>query len=416
MIGVHKRDRANETERTLGHAMSTSTSPLLAPPLSAKLWGTTEEVQFERVADVLDWARHQREAWVASEPPSHHLSQVWKGQQSCINSLEQTAIQLERLLQKSDEDRSDQERAEIQQSASALRKRLSQFGTGDAISTSHPHFATIQALAETDPNAGAALLTACLATGNNVLQQSGQFDAIARIGATPFHDDARKKVLKTLKSELTTLKKNAETDLSALRTAMDEHANAAQTNVQDHEEAVREREKEWSGLVEKWGNEWLELKRVYDEKLALLAPTEYWRTRATNHREKAKHYAIAFGVTLTVFLALFAFLAIGYLLKPAEGSVLLVVLPVLIPAFAGVWVLRILGRLLSENLAISQDASERETMVKTFLSLMRDETTGKTVITDDDRRLILHALFRQSAVTSADDTPPIHWLQSFKTK
>lgn len=396
--------------------MSASTSPLLAPPLSAKLWGTTEEVQFERVVDVLDWARHQSEAWATAQPTNRHLSQVWKGQKAYINSLEQTAVQLERLLQKPDDERSDQERAEIQQSASALHKRLSHFATGEAISTSHPHFAAIQALAEFDANAGAALLTACLANGNNALAQLGQLDAIARIGATPFHDEARKKAVRTLKSELTTLKRNAETDLSALRTAMDEHTNAAQTNIEHHKEAVRERGEEWSGLVEKWGNEWLELKRVYDEKLALLAPTEYWRTRATNHREKAKHYAIAFGVTLTIFLALFAFLAIGYLLKPAEGSVLLIVLPVLVPAFAGVWVLRILGRLLSENLAISQDASERETMVKTFLSLMRDETTGKTVITDDDRRLILHALFRQSAVTSADDTPPIHWLQSFKTK
>jgi hypothetical protein len=94
----------------------------------------------------------------------------------------------------------------------------------------------------------------------------------------------------------------------------------------------------------------------------------------------------------------------------------LVLLPVLVPAFAGVWVLRILGRLLSENLAIAQDASERETMVKTFLSLMRDETTGKSVVTDEDRRIILNALFRQSAVTATDDTPPIHWLQAFKLK
>lgn len=396
--------------------MSATTSPVLTPTMSAKLWGTTEEVVFERVGDLLEWARHQRDAWATEKPSNHHLNLVWTAQQSHINSLEQTAIQLERQLQKPDEERSDQERAEIQQAHGALRKRLSHFGTGEAISTAHPLFATIQSLAETDPNAGGALLAACLSNGNNALSQSGQLDSIARIGATPFHDRARLKAIKTLRAELASLKRNAETDLAGLRTTIDEHKSATHTNIKEHDEAVRNRDEQWSGLVEKWENEWLDLKRIYDEKLALLAPTDYWRTRASTHRDKAKNYAIAFGVALVAFLTLFSVLAIGHLLNPGNGSVLLVVLPVLIPAFAGVWVLRILGRLLSENLAISQDASERETMVKTFLSLMRDDTTGKTVITDEDRRLILHALFRQSAVTSTDDTPPLHWLQSIKPK
>ena len=86
-------------------------------------------------------------------------------------------------------------------------------------------------------------------------------------------------------------------------------------------------------------------------------------------------------------------------------SPLLALAPLLIPLLGGVWILRILARLFSENVKTLQDARERVTLVTTFLALMRDEKNGK-VVTDDDRKIILQALFRQSSVTASDDAPP----------
>lgn len=395
--------------------MSTETSPLLPSPIIISLWGTNESQTFERASDVVQWGILQFDAWSDVKPTNHALDQAWKNQRSYVNAAQQTAMQLETLLRQPEEERSDQDRHNIQQMEASLRKRLNGFSTGDAITTAHPHFATIQAIAETDPNAGATLLIACLVNGNNHVSSAGQLDAIARIGVTPFHDASKRRAIKSLKAELTTLKKSAETDISTLRATIDEHAKSTKENLKEHQDAITERNTEWDNLKERCDSEWETLKRVLHTELALQAPTKYWRTRSTVHIKEAKKYAIAFGLTLAVALTLFSFLAIGHLLSPGTQSVVLAITPVLVPAFAGVWVLRILGRLLSENLAIAQDARERETMVETFLALMQGETAGKSVVTDDDRRLILHALFRPSAVTATDDSPPLHWIESLRS-
>lgn len=394
--------------------MSKETSPLLPSPITIGFWGTNESQTFERVSDVVEWAGREADAWVDVKPPNHRLAQTWSNQRSTPTTIQQTASQLEALLRKPEDERNDQDKHQIRDYEASLRKRLNAFVSGEAISRAHPHFATIQTIAEADPNAGATLVSACLVNGSDLLSNSGQWDALARIGATAFHDGARRETTKALRDDLSALKKNAETDIATLRAFLDEHSQTSKANLKEHQDAVGERERLWNALLKKCDEDWDELKRVYDEKLALLAPTDYWRTRATDHRKKAIGFAAAFTVALTVALGLFTYFGISHLLKPGTQSTLLAVIPVLVPAFAGVWVLRILGRLLSENLAISQDAHERETMVKTFLALMRDETTGKSVVTDEDRRIILHALFRPSAVTATDDSPPLHWLESLR--
>ena len=392
--------------------MSEKTSPPLLSPITIGLWGTSEEQTFERVSDVIEWAEREANAWALSEPSNLNLHKTWHKHRSTLDSIKGIAAELGQLLEKPEDERDDHVRGRIRQYDADLRNFLDYFSSGRCLSKVHPHFATIQALAETDPNAGAMLLSACLNNAHEAVSHAGQLDAIARIGATSFVDGARKKTIKALRDDLAALKKNAETDASTLRATIDEHNQSTKDNLQEHKEAVETREKIWNALLEKCDKDWVDLKRVYDEKLALLAPTEYWNTRATNHRKKAIGFAVAFAAALTVALCLFTYFGVSHLAKPGTQSTLLAVIPVLVPAFAGVWVLRILGRLLSENLAITQDAQERETMVKTFLALMRDETTGKSVVTDEDRRIILHALFRPSSVTATDDTPPLHWIDA----
>ncbi|WP_447936737.1 DUF6161 domain-containing protein [Thermomonas fusca] len=394
--------------------MSEQTSPLLSSPLEFLFTGMDVSQTFERVSDIIEWAEREMNAWTDAKPKNNRLAQVWNTQRSSAQTIHNSALALEALLLKPDEARTEADKQSIRDRESNIRHNLNSYNTGDLICKAHPHFGTIQALAETDADAGAALLCACLNKGNDLLSHTGQLDAIARIGALSFIDGARKKTIKALRDDLSALKKNAEIDTSILRATIDEHSQNTKANLQEHKDAVEAREQAWNDLLEKCDKDWIDLKRVYDEKLALLAPTEYWNNRARNHRKKAIGFAVAFAAALTAALWLFTYFGVSHLAQPGTQSTLLAVIPVLVPAFAGVWVLRILGRLLSENLAIIQDAQERETMVKTFLALMRDETTGKSVVTDEDRRIILHALFRASTVTATDDTPPLNWLDAAK--
>lgn len=397
-----------------------SKSPPLPKPITISFWGSEESKTFERPSDILDWLELQNSSWSADVTPRNNVLQAqWKSQHGFASRVKTIARQVEQHLASSDiADLTDQKRQEFNQNLRSLGQHLEKYSNGEVVSTSHPYFSYIQALAETDPNAGATLLLACTNNGAILLSKAGNnLDAIARIG--PGHaylDTAKRKTISSLKAELSKLKNRAGQELEELRTHIDQEV--ARTNEQNeaHQSAVEERKSSWTALTESCHTEWEELKRIYDEKLALLAPTEYWRDRSTDHRKTARNYAIAFSIALAVFLSVFGWLGITHLTEPSTDSVVLAILPVLIPAFAGIWVLRILGRLLSENLMIAQDAHERETMVKTFLALMRDETTGKEVITDEDRRIILHALFRPSAVTATDDAPPLHWVEAFKPK
>ena len=99
-----------------------------------------------------------------------------------------------------------------------------------------------------------------------------------------------------------------------------------------------------------------------------------------------------------------------------DVSPILTLVPVAVLAFAGIWVLKMLSRLLSENLQMMRDARERETMVKTFLALKRDDKDGKSIVNDNDRILILHSLFRPSSVSAIDDAPPVHWFDILTNK
>ena len=153
--------------------------------------------------------------------------------------------------------------------------------------------------------------------------------------------------------------------------------------------------------------------------MAMAAPSQYWQGRAGSHKNQAIAFGFVFAAILSVGLWFFFADGLSYLAGhagKAGSSVILTLVPVAIPAFALIWVMRILGRMLGESLHMMRDAKERETMVKTFLAFVHDEERGKSLLLEQDRILILHALFRPSSVTSVDDSPPIHWFDILTNK
>ncbi len=174
---------------------------------------------------------------------------------------------------------------------------------------------------------------------------------------------------------------------------------------------------EWADQSKAHADEWNALKKVYDTELGLRAPTTYWKDRARKQLITASIYGVVFATVMALFSVVFIVEGVPYLSGISEkANVFVALAPLVIPAFAAVWILRILGRLLSESISLMRDASERTTLVMTFLALMKDDSTGQSVIKDEDRILILHALFRPSSGAVVDDAPPVHWFDLLSSR
>jgi hypothetical protein len=177
-------------------------------------------------------------------------------------------------------------------------------------------------------------------------------------------------------------------------------------------------------------SDWSDLRATYDSKLALEAPRHYWNSRRVVHRVAASMWgAAAFAV---VWLTAFKLLPEGAaLLRAAHGRA---VFPVLSPQPQSIWIylpeifqigvigflvlwgLRFSLRQVAENLARLEEASQRVTMVETFLAFSNPSDGKQAVVGEADRAVIVQALFRASNPSPIDEAPPIHWIEDVLRK
>lgn len=153
---------------------------------------------------------------------------------------------------------------------------------------------------------------------------------------------------------------------------------------------------------------------TYHTAMSVQAPTTYWRTKKRWHYGAAALWALLFilvagiGASLTYYRVWLSTVAPELALyqshrdlpAPSYG----VFIPIIAAGFLIVWVLRIISRQILANLSGAEDASERVSMVMTFLALMQKPDHVKA----DDRILILSALFRPGS-RSGDDAAPPNW-------
>lgn len=387
----------------------------LPDKIEISLWDSDGRMlSFNRTEEVIDWSESQAKAWnTTGRPNVPQLKNAWDQQLSSIGQVSSFANTLENLLKS---ETAAHQTQKIDQTFVHLKNALNQFATGLALSTDHRNFKYIAYLIERDQDTAAALL---VASRSNGVQQSQTINvpwAVPVKLAVEIDEVDNNKSSETHRSELSSVKNAFDGVLSELRTTLEEANKGSAAIKKDRENEKDSYGQTFSELVTDCKKQWDNLVEVYDQRLGLLAPTEYWTKRAVQYRRQAWLFAIAFGAVLVVALILFGYFGLTQLGRSDSKSVTLTILPVIIPLFAGVWVLRIIGRQLSESLMIMKDAQERETLVKTFLALMRDETTGKSVVKDEDRVLILEALFRQSRVTSTDDSPPLSSLETLLGK
>lgn len=382
-----------------------------------------KKYSFETASSLAKWARVQADGWHRENLPVDRQSKsFWANQEDTFSGIANRSSNLSEALksEQSDEKRSGL----IKAFKNEIQGLLGNIANRNVITIDHPEYPAILVLAAKDINAAGYLLTAVLASQDQHLLHllnsgSPLVSALVRAAFSPFRGlpdledamHAHQEAFFTLKSELQAeLEKQRKTKDDLRQELID--IKAKFSNDQDERGAT------WSSHISTVTQQWDAAIKAYDEKMALAAPTTYWATRRKQSQNRAIAFSISFAVMISIALYLFGVYGLPHLSASAKPgvSILISVLPVLIPAFAAVWLLRILGRQLSENLQLMQDASERETMVKTFLALMNDEVRGKSLVTDDDRLLILHALFRPSSLSAADDSPPVHWFDILSRK
>lgn len=379
--------------------------------------GSSRELNFQSTEDVRRWLDAEEPFWTAldNKAMNPRIKQIWDQQRRFYESVRGFLRQYEASLGKD-----QQQSINFNQ---GMQNTFQQVSAGLIITSDKDVYPLIVNMSKVNLDVAGLLYVASREDAQRTL---GYFSSLnipfeTLLSLIVFHanSEGANDWLSPQREEVSSLKNEYQAHLNIIRENVEEQQQFVRDQQQYAEQMHEKRASEWDGVKEKMESEWESLKKVYDEKLALLAPTKYWGQRARIHRNVSVAFAVAFGLTLAISVGLFAWLAMPHMFAVAgnrEVSPLLTLFPIAIPAFAGVWVLRMLGRLLSENLQMMRDARERETMVLTFLALMRDDKSGDPIVNDNDRILILHSLFRPSSVAAIDDAPPVHWFDILTNK
>jgi hypothetical protein len=377
------------------------------------------ELKFQATEDMVRWLDAEEPFWRETDTSKMHgnLRRHWLEQIQFFSIARQHIQQFEQNLAAGNE----KEASRLNDSLTGHFNKLGNEGT--VITSDWEVYPAIVDLANSDPDlAGLIYVTARKDSGALLGQATNlgiPFKTLINLTLLYGRSKGTKDWLAPQRKELAALRSDYQEQLNEARAAFDAQDGAIVEQRAQAQQAHQDRESQWDTFKEDKSSQWDALKKVYDEQLALLAPTQYWGNRAISHRNVAIGFAIAFGLVLTVSLTIFVLLAMPHLFDVAarkDVSPILTLIPIVIPAFAGIWVLKMLSRMLSENLQMMRDARERETMVKTFLALLRDDKNGKSIVNDNDRILILHSLFRPSSVSAVDDAPPVHWFDILTNK
>lgn len=206
---------------------------------------------------------------------------------------------------------------------------------------------------------------------------------------------AEKQALNELKMEwdqhLTDFKINEEkvkADFEATKINFDNYFRDTQENVSEH--------------LTKHTTDLDELKKTYDQFMALKAPVDYWLQKGNEHTVKVsqfRNWILGIGVLggSGLLWAVHHVFSNGVINYWKIGCFILL-------ATLFFWAMRILVKLLLSNIHLENDSKERVVMSQTYLALLREQSG----FNDNDKKLILTTLFRPSSSGMGidDGVPP----------
>lgn len=196
----------------------------------------------------------------------------------------------------------------------------------------------------------------------------------------------------TLLAEKTITADALHRDYEKVATGIQTAAGEQATHFSD---AQTQREADFQKLVTEHKEEMEQLRKTFREEIALRAPAEYWETKRSGHERLAWVTGGLSFVGIAGTAGVLGYFIHDLLGKTPPGTApesWKVAMLVLIGLFT-VWGVRLLVRMFLSNLHLSTDAAERVVMVRTYLSLLEGDRLSR----DEDRQLILQALFRPAS-------------------
>lgn len=202
-----------------------------------------------------------------------------------------------------------------------------------------------------------------------------------------------------------------------LRTEWDEQMQTLEQSVQANIEAGKttisqimalrdQEEKTFAEALALHKKSMKDLEELYEKELRVGAPADYWSSLASGQRWAAIGFFGAFCAVgtwagLTIWINRLELIGFGKELADQVniGTVALFSIPTLIV----LWVMRLLAKQFIRISALFFDAKHRVVLVQTYKALIADPDSK---VTEDQRLLILQALFRPGPDGAADDAPP----------
>lgn len=197
----------------------------------------------------------------------------------------------------------------------------------------------------------------------------------------------------------------------------------ADDRAKEFNDSQQERSDNWEKRLNKTQEDLNKLTETYDQYMALAAPVKYWEDKRERHRD----FAIGTFLSLCLFLLIFGYELSAQisgnnpfivLNKPIEHkSMESVSISPIVDFFVqskigayillvtlAFWFIRLLVRIFLSNIHLENDAAERVTMAKTYLSLIRDGAFDKK----EHLGTILAALFRPTGdgIVKDEGLPP----------
>lgn len=236
--------------------------------------------------------------------------------------------------------------------------------------------------------------------------------------------------LERLASEYATKSVDIEKEISLKNKQFSDFLESCKRNVAEQilaqDEASKSKHQEWEDALSQTKTDLKNLTDTYDNQMSLRKPVEYWERKRRKHRTMsiASFVLLSFGVGVGLFTLYWLFkssLAVQLDIKVAEsfaqgialnvksGSTFHIILMVLM-ATLYFWIVRLVVRIFLSNLHLENDASERVTMVTTYLALLRDGALDKT----NTMPTVLAALFRPTGdgIVKDEGLPPtaMEWM------
>lgn len=397
----------------------------LPAPISYSPYGADSIITFENVESLQDFVETEREAWIQLFKSSIRNDQGLEAiRDKCDRALDQAVRDIGVLSTVSSIEKFQQ--SPFNQVLGRLENFLANLARGVPFPGSETALGIkVLAIANIDASLAFAHLAmvspgyaGVVGNTNQAFQLQSLLRATAyldRAEVTVKADDATRNLHKLhakFQKRLKDWEKFTSDQAEKAEETDDNFKKSAKAQSDAFTQSETARGEEFGKFFEDVKEQWKNLKITYDTQMALRAPTTYWETEASLSRTNYWYAVFAFSSVAAVSLAIFLYFGIPYLADGANKigqNVLIHVLPILIPSFIVIWILKIISKLMSGYLQRSDDSNERRVMVMTFLALMNNKDGLSPLVSDQDRILILHALFRPAAVSPSDEAPPVHW-------